>query len=382
MRSARAAIVTCILITAAVAAVVVRVDGAYKGHADDRDVSALLDTYPALKGGPADSCATCHQSGTVTPPTGGSRHENHCDYCHSVHVRGGGDVKLTLNAFGSAYLAAGRGAAAIRSLAQADADGDGATNEVELLKGSDPGDKASHPGVPAAPARTYAAASIRTMSPVVDQPVFLNTTKSRQGDAYNLYRGNRLWDVLQKVGLAPGANSVDMISLDGFEVTLTLDELRRAWPQRAPTLGLGPDTLGACGWVRYNVPGLAAGAPLPDASILLAFEENGKALAPATMDQATGRIVGTGPARLVVPQFRPSPPDLPQSADAACTPKVDPAVRFNDEYDHNGGRSSFAIVAIRVKPLPAGTRDIDWQTAAPRRAKAGEIVIFGALAQK
>ena len=205
MRSARAAIVTCILITAAVAAVVVRVDGAYKGHADDRDVSALLDTYPALKGGPADSCATCHQSGTVTPPTGGSRHENHCDYCHSVHVRGGGDVKLTLNAFGSAYLAAGRGAAAIRSLAQADADGDGATNEVELLKGSDPGDKASHPGVPAAPARTYAAASIRTMSPVVDQPVFLNTTKSRQGDAYNLYRGNRLWDVLQKVGLAPGA---------------------------------------------------------------------------------------------------------------------------------------------------------------------------------
>lgn len=365
------------------AAAAVPLLAAYKGHADDHDINALLTVYPALKGAPADSCASCHRSGVVQPPMAATaRHENHCDYCHSVHLRGGRDARETLNAYGAAYLAAGRNAEAVRAIGNADADGDGAANADELAKGTDPGDKGSHPGLPLAPSRTYDVAALREAVSVVSQPVFLNTTKNRLGDAYNLYRGHRLWDILQSVGLSAAAQSVDLISLDGFEVTFTLDEVRKAWPQGAPVMGLGKDGLGACGWVTYNVPNLSGATPLPPAHIMLAFEENGQSLPPATMEPATGRIVGAGPLRTVTPQFEVSPPDLPQTADASCQSKVDPSYRFHEGYDHNGGRSSFAIVAVRVRPLPAGSRDVAWQTEAAARVAKGEVVFFGALATK
>ena len=75
----------------------------------------MLSVYPALKGTPADSCAICHVSGVVRDKAsaGGMRRESHCDYCHSVFVRGKGDVKRTLNRFALDYLAAGRGAQAV-----------------------------------------------------------------------------------------------------------------------------------------------------------------------------------------------------------------------------------------------------------------------------
>ena len=38
---------------------------AYKGHANDADVNAILSAYPALKNTAVDSCATCHKSGEV-----------------------------------------------------------------------------------------------------------------------------------------------------------------------------------------------------------------------------------------------------------------------------------------------------------------------------
>jgi hypothetical protein len=82
---------------------------------------------------------------------------------------------------------------------------------------------------------------------------------------------------------------------------------------------------------------------------------------------------------MIVPQAEASPPDLPQTADPACASKVAPANRFHDEYDHNGGKSSFAIIAVRIKPLPKGTRDVDWQTPALRHLANEAVVFFGAL---
>ena len=354
---------------------------AYKGHADDSDVDALLAAYPKLKGTAMDSCATCHRSGEVPDSgrPGKMRRENHCDFCHVVHGYQKREAKETLNRYGAAYLAAGRGAKAVQALANKDADSDGFSNDAEFLKGTNPGAPESNPSARIAPSRIHTAAEIRTMSPVVSETVFVNTAKSRSGDSYNGYRGNRVFELLQAIGTADAADSVDFISLDGYERTQTIDELKKAWPQGAPVTGLGVEQLGACGWVNYNAPGLDAKRMLPAVNILFAFEENRKKLESAGFDPETGRIIGAGPIRLIVPQARLSPPDLGQRADPACANQVAESYRFHEDYDHNGGKCSSAIIAVRIHPLPKGTRDFEWETVREQFIASEKIVFFGAL---
>lgn len=351
---------------------------AYKGHGNDRDVQALLAVHPELRGQPADSCETCHRAGVAAGPPQAPepRRVSHCDYCHAVTGFGKKEAGPTLNAYGVSYRAAGRGGEAIRAIAAADADADGAANDAELRQGTNPGDAASHPGAPVAPHRTIAAADLRVLSPVVSARIFLNSTKSRTGDTYFEYRGNRLDQVLDAVGLDAAAESVDLISIDGYETTISLEEVRREWKQAAVVPGLGRDVHGECGWVSYGPAGPGGTAPLAPARILLAFEENGTAFEPARIDPVSGRITGKGPLRAIVPQYDPSLPDLPQTADPACAALIGTEYRFNEGYDHNAGKGVSAVAAIRVNPLPPGTRDADWRSlpGAPAR-----VVIFGAL---
>jgi len=74
-----------------------------------------------------------------------------------------------------------------------------------------------------------------------------------------------------------------------------------------------------------------------------------------------------------------APPDVPMYAEKSCQEKAAPEHRYNDNYDHNGGRSSFAIVAIKVKPLPKGIRDFEWEKVREEFVAGGKVVIFGAL---
>jgi hypothetical protein len=355
--------------------------GAYRGHGDNSDVKALLSASPSLKGTAADSCATCHRSGQVADPAkpGSMRRENHCGYCHAIFVAGKGDIRTTLNPYGSAYLSAGRNPAAVNAIAGKDSDGDGFANDVEFARGTNPGDPASNPSAPVAPSRILTVAEIRKLSPVRTETIFVNTTKSRSGDSYNAYRGNSVYELLQQVGVSENADSVDFISVDGYEQTVTMQELRTSYAQGYPVMGLGKSDLGACGWVNYSVPGLNAKTKLSDADILLAFEENGTLLEKARVDRETGRVSGAGPLRLIVPQFMVSPPDLPQTADPSCSGKVAAENRFHEDYDHNGGKCEFAVIAVRVNPLPQGARDFGWESIREELLASEKVVVFGAL---
>ncbi len=376
----RSAVARLIFFAVTVVLVIATAYSAYKGHADDSDVNALLAAYPKLKGSAIDSCATCHRSGDVpdSAKPSANRRENHCDYCHVMHVSLKRDARETLNSYGTAYLAAGRGVKAVRAIANTDSDGDGYANEAEFLKGTNPGSPESNPSARIAPFRILTGTELRKMSPVVSEIVFVNTTKSRSGDSYNEYRGNKVCDLLRAIGIAGTLETVDFISLDGYERTQSIEELDKVWPQGAPVTGLGKE-IGPCGWVNYSAPGLAADKMLPAVSILLAFEENLKKLEIARFDPETGRIIGAGPFRLIVPQFRISPPDLGQRADPSCPPKVAEQYRFHEDYDHNGGKCSSAIIAVRVNPLPKGTRDFEWEMAREQFIADQKIVFFGAI---
>jgi hypothetical protein len=366
---------------AAALALITTVHSAYKGHASDRDVNAILSAYPRLKNTAVDSCVTCHKIGDLrdTEKPQGTRHENGCGYCHALYVKNKRDIKETLNSYGTDYLAAGRGLEAVKAIALKDSDGDGFSNEAEFAGGTNPGESASNPAAPIAPFRIYGSAEIRKLSPVVSSTVFLNTSHNKAGDFYNQYRGNRVYELLQAAGISDDAKSVDFISYDGFEGAFSIDELKKSWSQTFPVMGLSKKEIGPCGWVNYNAPGLDAKVALPSVGIMLAFEENGKKIETARLDSETGKINGTGPLRLIVPQYRVSPPDLPQYADKSCQDKVAPDYRFSESYDHNGGRSSFAIVAIRVHPLPKGTRDFDWEKVRDQFVAEEKLAIFGAL---
>jgi len=354
---------------------------AYKGHANDADVNAILSAYPALKNTAVDSCATCHTSGEVpdVEKQRGTRHENGCGYCHAVYVQKKRDIRETLNRYGTDYLAAGRGVEAVKTLAAKDSDGDGFSNDSEFVKGTNPGEPASNPSAPIAPYRVYTSSEIRKLSPIVSATVFLNTSHNKAGDFYNHYRGNGVYEMLKAAGISDEAESVDFISLDGFEGAFSIEELKTSWRQAAPVLGLGKTEANPCGWVNYNAPGLDAKKALPSIRVMLAFEENGQKIETARMDSETGKIKGTGPLRLVVPQYHMSPPDLPQYAEKSCQDKAAPEHRFNAAYDHNGGRSSFSIIAIRVNPLPKGTRDFEWEKVRDQFIAGEKLAIFGAL---
>ncbi|MFA6450418.1 MAG: GEGP motif-containing diheme protein [bacterium] len=353
---------------------------AYVGHEDDRDIAAFLKAYPAAKGTSLDSCALCHRDGNVPDPDkpGKTKYINACDYCHVVSWQGKKPYKESLNKFGLAYLAAGRNAAAFKKIATKDSDGDKFTNAAEIAKGAMPGDANSNPNLKAAPSVSFTLEQLKKIANV-EQTIFMSSTKSKSGDTYNDYGGVRLIDVLKKAGMSKNADSVDVISVDGYTKTFKIDELEKLYKQGAPVFGLGVKELGDCGWVHYNSSKLAAGQPLPPANIIIAFEENGKLMDPSVFNKADGRIIGDGPYRVITPQTKNDPPDLPEHADPSCASKVPEANRFHTDYDHNAGNATRATVAIRINPLPKGTRDFDWEKNGWDYIAKKSIIVFGNL---
>lgn len=364
------------LVLAAVAAI-----GAYKTHTEE-DSELFFKIYSHLTATRMDSCDVCHSRISAPPPgvvKGKSVLLSSCDSCHRVtdYGRKPGD---TLNAYGRDYLKAGRNEGALAAIAKLDSDRDGSINSVELEAGTNPGDAASSPEKRVAPHVTVSLDELmRKKVPVLEQAIFVNVSKSREGDSYSDLRGFKLIDVLEAAGMSREAESVDVISLDGYVTTFSIEQLRRSYRQTPPVFGLGTDTLGECGWVRYDARNLKEGVPLPRADVLLTFEANGERYQPASINDQN-RLVGSGPFRVVAPQMKnPGIPDMSSRASEACVAKIPEKFHFNRDYEKNSDYCVKAVVAIRVNPLPPGKMDIHWPQHAAKAIAEKSLVIFGAV---
>ena len=346
----------------------------YKGGHKESDSDLFFNTYPQLIGTRLDGCEVCHARSMAGAPG----QANVCDTCHALtdYGRKSGN-KLT--PYGMDYLKHGRSAAALAAIEKLDSDGDGASNIEEIAALTNPGDAQSVPG------KKTTAHVIISYDELVNKGVaitehalFINSSHSREGDGYVDIRGFPLIEVLKTAGMSDQATSVEVISLDGYSKMFSLEQLRGTFPQAAPVFGLDKETLGECGWVRYEAKNLKEGVPLPDAQILLAFEENGTSYAPASI--ADGRIDGVGPLRVTAPQLKnPGVPDISSRATEECAQKVPEKHRFNWDYEKNADYCVKAVVAIRVNPLPPGEIDIDWPQYAKKAIDEKSVVIFGAL---
>ena len=354
---------------------------AYRTH-KEQDSDLFFKTYPHTIGTRLDGCEVCHVRSVALPPgqeSGNPVQVNACDTCHALtdYGRKSGN---TLTTYGSDYLKHGRNAAALAAIEKLDSDGDGVSNVDEIAALTNPGDAQSVKGMkPAAHVIISYEELIKKGVAVKEHALFVNVTKSRDGDSYSDIRGFSLIDALEAAGLSKEATSVDVISLDGYVKTFSIDQLRRMYPQSAPVLGLDKETLGECGWVRYEAKNLKEGVPLPPAPIMLAFEENGRNYTTASID-GDGRLNGSGPFRVTAPQMvNPGVPDIGSTATQECVQKTPEKYRYNRDYEKNADYCVKAVVAIRVNPIPHGEIDIDWQQYAKKSIDEKSVVIFGAL---
>jgi len=350
----------------------------------DGDSPLFFKTYPDLIGTRLDGCDVCHIRSMALPhgqESGTPVLMSTCDSCHMLtdYGRNRGN---TLNAYGIDYLKHGRAAAALFAIEKLDSDGDGVSNGDELAAGTNPGDPQSVPGYkPSAYIVFSYDELIKKSVTVVEQAIFVNVARGggSGGDRYIDVRGFPLIEVLEAAGLSKEATSVDILTIDGYSTTFSIEQLRRSFPQAAPVFGLDKETLGECGWVRYEAKNLKEGVPLPDARILLSFEEGGRSLEPARIN-SEGRLNGSGPFRIAAPQLRnPGIPDIAVNAAEECVRKVPEIHRYNRDYEKNGDYSVMAVVAIRVNPLPPGEIDINWPQYTKNAIDEKSLVIFGAI---
>ena len=356
----------------------------FRGIHREPDSDLFFKTYPQLIETRLDGCGVCHISTIALAPgqtNGNAVPVSYCDSCHAL-TDYGRKPGNTLTPYGMDYLKHGRGTAALAAIEKLDSDGDGVTNGDELTALTNPGDAKSAPGLrPAAHVVLSYDDLIKKGVTVVENALFINSAKSRDGDGYSDIRGFPLIEVLKTAGLSENATSVDVISLDGYFSTFSMDQLHRTYPQSEPIFGLGSETLGECGWVRYEAKNLREGVPLPGAKILLSFEENGRSYTPASIDDK-GRLNGMGPFRLTAPQMKnPGVPDMSSNLPEQCAMKIPEKYRYHRDYEKNADSCVKAVVAIRVNPLPPGEIDIDWPQYVKKAVEEKSVVIFGSIKQ-
>jgi len=181
-------------------------------HEGEIDSGTFLSVYPDKAGTKLDSCNLCHSGGSYV--SGGKNVSlGSCQCCHYKYgYDKHGNIQDTLNTYGTAYLSAGRTAAAVQSIENLDSDGDGYSNKVEIAAARYPGDPNDTPAKVMAPYRVYTREELEQM-PQHAQFLLMNTTKS--GDYYAQYSGVALENFLQDIILTT-ATGIKVFSPDGF----------------------------------------------------------------------------------------------------------------------------------------------------------------------
>ncbi len=351
----------------------IRSSRSYQGHASDTDINNFVKTYPHTVGTRLDDCQTCHTSGEVMSDKGPVT-ANPCDFCHFVIHPPAGWTGLptsfaqTLNPYGTAYDDAGRDGAAILAIAGLDSDGDTYDNDEEIADLRYPGDAGSMPG-------QELCASIKvTMDDLLDMPRHIqfglaNTTK-QQFDYYATYTGVKITDLLEAVGVdLTGATSIDVLAPDGYARSFTVEQITQQYPDHRFWSGFDVDALGAdCAFIEYppETYGLASGDWIGveighEQWHIIAWERDGAALEPSYLDPITGRIIGEGPFRNIIPPGSATDdyntPDRGKNQDnTGCTVRE---WDFDGDKDHNAGSMIKGAVIIRINPMPAGCEEFD-----------------------
>jgi len=363
-------------------------------HNGDTDSVNFRTVYPQALGTKLDSCTLCHSGGSYL--SGGKTTTlGSCQWCHYVTNYGANPgtnnstYLSTLNAYGLDYLNHGRNAAALTAIEGNDSDGDTYANKVEIAALTYPGDPNDNPSKVAAPYKVFTLDQIAAM-PQHSQFLLMNASKST--DTYSQYAGVTMGDLLDPIKL-PSAVQVTVFSPDGFsqlhpfpyDPNPNLYNVYGTYPAATfyydpqADVALNPST----GWCDYSSPaaqGRNNGDPVvnPDGlRMLLAITRDGQYLAPGVLD-ATNKLTGEGPYRVVPPQKVPGPPDQRSTASNATdgTKWVWP---YTASADHNAGFSSRSVTMIRVEPLPAGTTDINTLEAGWPYIDQAKIVVYGAI---
>jgi hypothetical protein len=361
-------------------------------HAGEQDAPIFLQVYPGKAGTKLDNCALCHTAGTVVNGTKTSTYGS-CQWCHLKYgyTVPHGDIALTLNPYGAAYLANGRNAAALRAIEAFDSDGDGYTNIAEINAVRYPGSNSDDPTKVIAPFRVYTKAQLKAM-PQHKQFMLMNTTKS--GDYYVEYSGVIVQDLLKKAGIVSTAAKITVYAPDGYSQGHPLEDsstntgaayapfVNGAYPPATYYYTVEADKKKTSyGWCNYSSLGNKArnngDAINVDGGLrlLLALQADGTDLVPGKLGSDNKLLAnGEGPYRVVTPQKFVNAPD--QSSTATNQTVVWPYV---SSWDHNAGYSSKSATIIKVEPLPAGTTDINVYEAGWNYIDQEKLVIYGAL---
>lgn len=342
---------------------------AYKAHKNEADTTNFLQAYPHAKDTRLDNCYLCHTGGDMA-----GKYLDACDYCHMVYgykaPHPEGSSRKTLNAFGLAYLDAGRNAGAITSIAGLDSDGDGFSNEQEIKAGCLPGDANDSPVTKEAQAVVYTRDKLARL-PRTSQFMALDTAK--HGDYFATYTGVKIWDLLRDAGILETATDITVYSADGYSRNYSLEEIRKSY-----TPGV---FFSRYPWISYPVgEQYRDGQRIPGKLYyLLAYERDGYPLLEGEI-QASGdgrkvHMSGEGPYRFIAPSSQPIVPDRSQwSIDRDDSPyPFNPSVLKNADYCIK------STVAIQVNTATAKSYQFNWSEKVWQMIDAGEIVVYGAI---
>jgi hypothetical protein len=365
---------------------------AYVGHASDADIDNFVKSYPYTVGTRLDDCQACHSGGVVTDVEMNTVEINPCDYCHLIQHPPQGWTGLptstdeTLNPYGEDYNDAGRDREAIAEIASLDSDGDSYSNSDEIADLRYPGYENSYPGLELCPVLTVTLQEIKEM-PQHTQFILANATK-QQYDYYATFTGVKIVDLLESVGVdLAGATSIDIMAPDGYAKTFTIEQITLQYPDHRFYPGLGAATLGTdCAFVDYpdETYGLSWGDSIgaklgQEFWHIIAYEKDGQPLEKSYLDPATGRIIGVGPFRNIIPPGSDNDdfnrPDRGKNQDnSGCTLTE---WNFNYDVDHNAHNSVKATVIIRINPVDTDCEEFDLINGGWAMVDGNFIIIYG-----